>query len=158
MSIRDELLSLERDGVLVAEEAVSWAADHPSSDLHKALEWDNKKAGHEYRLEQMRKLIRIHIVNDEGIRQVVSLSIDRTKEGGGYRPLDTVIATPSMRIVLLDDALKELDRLRAKYSMLSELARVWDETEKAKKARLRKTAKETKRGVLKRNTASHIEA
>lgn len=131
MTIRDELLALKRDdGLILAVDAEEWARTHPESALHKSLQWDDATAGHEYRLIQVRRLIAIHIVTEEGARQVVSLSIDRQRPAGGYRTISDVLSAKELRDVLLDDALKELDRIQAKYAQLQELSRVWAEKDK----------------------------
>lgn len=105
MTIRDELLNLKNtEGFIVCEEAISWAKANPSSELHSAIEWNDHKAAHEYRLHQIRKLIAIHII------------------------------IKSLRDILLDDALKELERIQQKYARVQELAAVWVETEKVNTA------------------------
>src|SRR5258705_4194953 len=114
MGIREKLLAIADDGIIVAEVAVDWAREHPESALYRSLEWNDSKAADEYRKWQVRRLVAIHIVNDAGQRQVVSLSIDRTKDGGGYRALDDVLPNKALRDVLVEDALKELDRVQAK--------------------------------------------
>jgi hypothetical protein len=78
--------------------------------LHAELEWDDTIAGHNWRLFQVRRLILIHVRTEEGVKQIVSRTIDRTK-GGGYRHLDAVMAAPDLRSVLLKDALDEYDLL-----------------------------------------------
>lgn len=143
MSIKDELLALKNsEGFIVCERAVEWAKANPSSELHGALEWNDREAAHQFRLVQVRHLIALHVINDEGKRKMVSLSIDRSREGGGYRDLDDVMPVKSLRDVLLDDAFKELERVKTKYARLQELSAVWAETEKAKEA----TTKRRRRG------------
>lgn len=134
MSIKDELIALQqRDGILRAEEVVRWAEGNPQSALHQSLEWNDTEAAKEYRIWQVRRLISIHIVSERGVRQMVSLTIDRANSGGGYRDIETVLASPEMREVLLADALAELERVRIKYEGLQELARVWDAVHAVKK-------------------------
>lgn len=126
MSIETELLALKNaGGLIVAEDVVAWAKDNPASALHSSLEWDDAKAGHQYRLWQVRKLIAVYVTTEEGVRNLVSLSIDRTREGGGYRPLDDVLSSKALHEIMLQDALKELDRVQAKYEQLKELKPVW---------------------------------
>lgn len=127
MTIKDELLNLQAasGGLLKAEEAVAWASNNQESALYRSLEWDDVKAGHEYRVWQVRRLIAIHITTKEGVRQMVSLTIDRI-DGGGYRDINAVISSPEMRTVMLADALAELDRVKLKYESLRELTEVWD--------------------------------
>lgn len=134
MTIKDELLALKKDGVLLAHDVVTWAQANPHSLLHKSLEWDDAKAGYEYRLEQVRRLVRIHVVTESGERQLLSLSVDRTNQaGGGYREMQAVLADKTLRDVLLTDALRELDRIQKKYEHLKELSRVWAEKDRVRR-------------------------
>lgn len=133
-AIRNELLALQQQagGLLQVEPVVAWAKQNPDSALHASLEWDDSKAGHEWRLHQVRRLIAVHIVNVEGVREMVSLTIDRSKPGGGYRGLGAVLSVPNLRSVLLQDALDELEGVRLKYESVSELAQVWEEVERVR--------------------------
>jgi hypothetical protein len=134
--LRDELLALhDKNGLFVPQSAVQWARKNKNSALHRALEWDNEKAGEEFRIWQVRRLVAIHIVSQEGHRQFISLSIDRVNPGGGYRDLETVMKAPQLREIALQDAFNDLARLQAKYEHLQELAKVWEELERAKKRR-----------------------
>ena len=138
-AIRDELVALHRQDPLLKVETVhEWAIANPQSALHGELEWDNEVAGHRHRLDQIRRLIAIHIVSPSGARQVISLSIDRVRPGGGYRDLDSVLKVATLREVMLDDALADLERMRVKYEHLSELAKVWGEVDRVKEAQRRK--------------------
>jgi hypothetical protein len=131
-SISAELLALkDRAGLIHAPKAVEWARENPDSMLHDHLEWDDKKAAESHRVWQVRQLIALHVVNDEGDRLLVSLSIDRGD--GGYRPLDDVLAAPALKDVMLQDALRDLDHLKRKYARLNELVRVWDAAQQAAK-------------------------
>lgn len=122
--ISRELRALQDDdGRINAAGAVKWARKHTKSHLHAALEWDDAIAGEQYRIWQVRSLINVHIVDSEGSRQLVSLTIDR--RDGGYRPIEDVLSTPDLRKVMLDDALADLQRLERKYQRLQELAEVW---------------------------------
>jgi hypothetical protein len=134
MGIRDELVAIQQkdeNHVLHAAKAVAWAKAHPESYLYRSLEWNDDVAAHEYRLEQVRKLIRLHVIDERGDPIVVSLSIDRPN-GGGYRAMDDVLSTPDLRAIMLRDALAELDRVRKRYNSVKELAEVWEATEKVK--------------------------
>lgn len=63
MTIRSELLELQSNsgGLLQAEEVVRWARENPESALYRNLEWDNEKAGEQFRIWQGRRLIAIGI-------------------------------------------------------------------------------------------------
>ena len=133
MSIESELKMIQKQngGLLLVEDGVAWAKAHPKSELHSALEWDDKKAGHEYRIWQVRRLISIHIKNEVGVRTTVSLTIDRNN-GGGYRDVSDVMKRPNLREVMLSDALDELERIQKKYDGIVELARVWEEADRVR--------------------------
>jgi hypothetical protein len=127
--IQQELEALRRldpDGNLYVKVVHDWAATHPSSALHEELEWEDAKAGYRYRLDQIRRLIAIHVVDDTGQRTMISLSIDR-HAGGGYRPLDRILPDRDLRRVMLKDALDDFNRFHIKYQRLTEMSRLFDE-------------------------------
>lgn len=133
MSIKSELIKLQqKNGLLRPEDAIEWARSHKDSALYGAIDWNDATAAHSYRLWQVRQLIAVHVVNENNVRRMVSLSIDRVTSGGGYRALDDVMASQSLREVMLTDALAELERIKLKYETLTELAKVWVETEAVK--------------------------
>jgi hypothetical protein len=126
MSIESELLAIKgSDEFLIAEDVVEWARANPGSDLHKSLEWDDRVAAVEYRLHQVRRLIAIHVTYSDGSRKFVSLSIDRTRDRGGYRDIDDVLQDQTLHAVMLADALRELERVQARYNELQALQPVW---------------------------------
>lgn len=144
MGIREELLALKnKDDLIIVADAHEWAKNNPQSALYKHLEWDDKKAGYEYRLGQIRHLISIKIVNHEGERQIFSIKTDRSRPGGGYRELTDILPSKPLREQLLEDALTELERVKHKYQMLHEYAQVWAEIDKASQKR-RKTGQKQK--------------
>lgn len=113
-----------RKDLLAAEDVVAWAADHPDSALHKQFMWDDNEAAREYRLWQARTLINLHVVSEPAVPRFVSLSVDRHKPGGGYRSVHDVMKSPKLRAVLLRDAVREFQRVQARYKHLSEFAKV----------------------------------
>lgn len=125
--VKQALAALERDGKILPHEVVE-AARNPESPLHPHFEWDDSAAAESYRLEQARRLIRVHVVVSDTptsatVRAFVSLTPDR-KTGGGYRPISKVLDDVQMRKQLLKDALAELETFRRKYERLRELAPV----------------------------------
>jgi hypothetical protein len=123
--IAAELRALERDGLLKPEDVHVWADANRESAVAQRLEWNNRRAGYQYRLTQIRTLIRIYIVDVTGEPVTVSLSLDRAEPGGGYRNLPTVKATPNLRQVLLEDLLHELERMADRHYDIVELEPVW---------------------------------
>lgn len=135
--IQTELAQIKGgDPLLRPAAVVEWARSNADSALHGCFEWDDNAAAHQYRIWQARTLISLHIITDRGERKSVSLSIDRKKDGGGYRDVEDVMREPGLRNVMLQDALLELRRVRNKYQALKELARVFDEIDKADKKAL----------------------
>ena len=135
--IATELLALKNsNGVINPAAAVNWAKDNPESQLHASLEWDDTVAGHRWRLWQIRSLISVHIIDSDGGRRFVSLTIDRKHDGSnGYRSLEDVVARPDLRSIMLADALAELERIQARYKKLEELQPVWEQTDKVRSRR-----------------------
>jgi hypothetical protein len=127
LKIKDELLQLrEKDGLIRPSKAVSWARNHPESELHKRIEWDDRKAAHEHRLEQVRKLIRVFVIyDDKPERATISLSSDRSSKDGGYRDADVVLNTRQFRDIAIRDALTDVKRWRERHRALTELSPIF---------------------------------
>ena len=133
IEIRDELLAImagSDDQMLHAEQAVNWAGEHPDSALHARLQWDDAVAGHEYRLQQMRQLIQLHIRIETGEPRLISLTYDRSR-GGGYREKAEVFRSRHLAEIAETDAMRELVRVRRKYGHIKRLAAVWHEIDHA---------------------------
>lgn len=144
MTIRDELLQIKgSDDLLTAEAVVTWARAHKGSALYKAPEfcgWDLKKSAYQHWLLAARNLIAIHVRFEGGERRLVSLSIDRSKPGGGYRDVSDVVKNKDLYHVMLNDALGELQRVQSKYQNLKELNPVWQQVEKIRAREERRKA------------------
>ena len=131
-------IAREHDGILRPVDVVEAArpARHP---LHSRFEWDDAKAGHAYRLWQARELIiqaRVTITGGGKTvehRCYVSLGDDRRADGGGYRQTVAVLSDADLRAQMLDEALTELRRVKARYSTLTELADVWEAMSRAER-------------------------
>jgi hypothetical protein len=124
--LRQELETLQGSNpVLRPSRVVNWAEKHPESALHSQLEWDDRKAGREYRLWQARELIKTVAVFPTEKKPVwVSLTLDRSR-GGGYRRSEDVKTIPNLRKLFVRDVLNEFIRLRDRYADLGELAPVY---------------------------------
>lgn len=139
-TIKDELVALEdSQRIIHAERVVEWAKVNKKSLLHQQFTWDDSVAGHQYRLYEARRIIALNVVSEDRKPEIVSLVVDRNK-GGGYRRIDDVVQSLDLSTHLLDDALQELNRVKAKYQFVKELVSVWDELDKVKTKR--DTAKE----------------
>lgn len=129
----------EKNHGVLTPEAVVDHAKRDDSPLHGRFTWDDSEAAHQYRLWQARQLIRVTIKylpnGSETIpaRIFVSLTTDRTNDGGGYRHIVDVMSDKDMKAQLLRDALDELVRFETKYAALKELADVFQAARKARK-------------------------
>jgi len=146
--IRAELDAVQdaHDGLLRMEDVVAYAKDK-ATELHHQFDWDDRSAGHQYRLWQARKLVAIYVetlVEDtDPVRTYVSLSTDRGE--GGYRRTREVLSDAGWREQLLEDAIRDLERIRSRYSSLTTLAKVFEAldvvADKARRRRRRKPGK-----------------
>jgi len=138
MNYREELeqIRLQHDGVLRAGDVIEYARD-PETALHQRFEWDDSKAATQHRLWQARELIRVVVktqpASDTSTRVYVSLTHDRRNDGGGYRTLDEVMRSKTMRKALLKQAHADMVRFEATYRQLSELASVISAMRSARK-------------------------
>lgn len=129
-----ELEALRRasGGMLKPTDVVKFAKS-PKTALHKFFEWDDSKAAKEHRLAQARSLITEYVITVEDVdfpvRALVSLPSDRA-HGRGYRSIQDVMESAAMRAEYLNEALAALNRCKAKYGQLKELARVWSAIDK----------------------------
>ncbi len=135
-----ELLRIQslNGGLLRAADVVAEATDI-RSPLHRCFEWNDGEAAHQWRLQQARQLIRVtveYLPYEETtyeVRAFVSLSPDRLVQDGGYRVMTEVLASPSQRQQLLADCLDELNRIRVRFSQLTELDNIFRSIERAQR-------------------------
>lgn len=121
-------IAQEHGGILQPETVVAQARP-VTSPLHNKFEWNDRKAGHEYRLWQARALIKVVVEVLPGMQEAsdvfVSLSSDRTRHGGGYRVMTEVLSDADLKAQMLHDALNELNLFQHKYSVLKQLSVVF---------------------------------
>jgi hypothetical protein len=91
-----ERIRQAHDGKLTASAVLS-AAEAEDNPIHDRFEWDDSKAGHEYRLMQARQLIRLQrVTTEDGADEPTYVHI-RTVEAdtreGYYRPIEQVART-----------------------------------------------------------------
>jgi hypothetical protein len=128
MSVTDEidddpvLDELERirednDGNLLAPDVVAAAAP-PTSPLHTLFEWDDSVGGHQYRLIQARRLIRLQVRSvQSGDPRKVRTYLNVLKEGErGYRHIDEVVADDELRAQTYRRLLNDLQAYRRRLN------------------------------------------
>lgn len=131
-----EQIRIAAGGVLRCEDVIEYARDENTA-LHSRFTWDDTEAARQHRLWQARQVIKVAVVvlpqDNKSVMAYVSLVADRRLDGGGYRPITSVMESPVLREALLEQALADLRRYRQKYNHLRELAPlfvVMDEIEK----------------------------
>jgi len=111
-----------------------YASRPKQAPLHNDLEWDNKTAGHLWRRDQVRYIVR----NIQEIRPEVDIPVkkyetvpvtslpaeDQKSISGKFavKSLDEILADPVTRDVMLHKAITDVLAFKRKYAMLSELA------------------------------------
>lgn len=116
------------------------AARDKRSPLHDYFEWDDHKAGHEYRLQQARKLMRLHVIvtQPEGAAERlihVPPSPEQSKDDGegAYHPVSVVVEN----IDWFARAIGELEsKLRAAMQAAEELRNAAEASGRADQMRM----------------------
>ena len=126
--VREELEFLEqRDGVLRPEAVVEYAKNK-KTELYKEFTWDNNAAGHQWRLQQARALIKTIVTiipNREDKEVQVKTYFHFDEPENGYISMTRILSDDELKDRMLISAKRELDSFRKKYSTLSELTEVF---------------------------------
>lgn len=111
-AVQETVSEIYRDQGQVTPSSLVETAKSKTSPIHNAFEWDNKKAGHEFRLMQARTWIRkvtITINNsEERFIHIPRIGPDETTKEGYYKPMSVVVNLPD-------------EYQRAKMAMVSKL-------------------------------------
>ena len=128
MSLRDQLQHIyEQNGTLTPNLVVE-AAKPKNHPLHDRFEWDDKVAGHQFRLVQAAKMIRsVKVVYREGTeteepRSVRAFPAVRAEQGtpAAYMPVEDVAADPELSALVLREMEREWKQLHRRYGHLQE--------------------------------------
>jgi hypothetical protein len=123
----------DEHGAVRSEDLVE-AARPKESPAHKAFEWNDTKAGHEYRLIQARQWIRrVTIIHEEKPVQLVHVpritspvdpgaDVEDTGKGGEYKPAEVIVHQPDEFSRALDEALTKLHAARRSVDHLQRIA------------------------------------
>ena len=107
------------------------------SPIHEEFEWDNERAGEEYRLWQARHLMNSMVVVVSGDGEVEKTTrafvVVTQNDQDRYESIHVVMDDPVMRQQVLTRALRELESWEKKYKELEEFAGVFKAVEKARK-------------------------
>lgn len=104
--------------------------------LHQEFEWDDTVAAEAYRKEQARMMItNLAIVieerKQEPVRAFYSLEYGFRKNSGTYVSTVKIMSDSDKRAALLEKAKGEMIAFKSKYSMLTELADVFESIDSA---------------------------
>ena len=131
---RLETLAEEHNGGYAAADVVEDAKD-VKAPYHDYFEWNNKMAGHEWRLQQARVLtgsITVVVVRKDGsedehraiehvVREFPSPETGETQAVAEYVPLKTIVSEPTLWKQLLARYLHEVKQWRKRASLIKEL-------------------------------------
>ena len=121
---------LDRTVGLTPENLVD-ASRPEDAPLHNEFEWDDTVAAEAYRKTQARLMIsNLSIVieekKQEPVRAYFSLQHGFRKNSGTYESTITIMEDSERRTLLLEKAKAEMIAFKSKYSMLTELADVFE--------------------------------
>lgn len=136
---------LSGEGRLNAETLVE-VSTPKKAPLHPEFQWDNTIAGHEWRKHQARNIINaiklVPVEQEESEPQIGEVELKVPEEGvrgffkitprDNYESIVQIMSESDKRAALLKVALSELEAFQKKYSILTELAEVFEAIEKVK--------------------------
>ena len=120
----------QRDGEVKPSTLLEEARSE-SSPIHNAFEWDNTKAGHEFRLIQARTWIRkVRIIIEDRVERLVHVprivfeDVDyQDSNEGYYKPISIVVQEQDEFKAALNSAKASLNSARSAYEDLKRAAR-----------------------------------
>ena len=140
----------QADGEITAPAVVN-AARPKEAALHPAFEWDNRKAGEEYRLWQARQIVRsVQVVDDETkaeTPQYVHVRVVNQDEGR-YLPASVVVANVDLFQRALGELHSKVSALLAGIAALESLAREGGDADRMMRVALAVKALETANSAL----------
>lgn len=110
----------------ITPQAVVDASRNEDAVLHSCFEWDDAKAAEGYRRHQAGNMIRclVTTVIQDGDNEPVQVrAVVKTTER--YEPITVTFRSPEKTAVLLQDALNDIHRFKAKHGRLTQLSGVF---------------------------------
>lgn len=115
--------------------AIVDGARERASAFHDHLEWDDKKAAHIHRCDQVRAIIRsIRIVSEEIGEEPVRAFVSVADRGTAYRHINDVRASPHLSTLVLKQAERDLNAFMQRYRELEDVCKL----AKSARAKVRK--------------------
>ena len=130
--VGEEIEKIEAEkGVVTARDIVDRARPK-NSPIHDLFEWDNKIAAEKWRLHTATQVLCCLVKTDEDStpqKAYVNIEVKEATKTGIYANIKKAMSDAETREVVLQNALNELKAFKAKYSHLSELAKIFEEIE-----------------------------
>lgn len=119
--IGNELMRIREKTGSIEPENIVKMAESKRSPIHKHFEWDNEKAGHEYRKAQARNLVRLVRIDNGPANDLPERAFHsiRDESGRSYRPVEEVRSSLDLQLALMKQAEKDLDSWLIRYRSLS---------------------------------------
>lgn len=119
-----ERISEAHGGVLKPEYVVD-ESRHPEAPLHNEFEWNDEVAAEKYRVTQAQHIIRSIVIVDDTDQKPFRMFVNvlpKDSPETAYMRINDVLADSYLREQMLENARRELDAFKIKYSRVLELA------------------------------------
>ena len=122
--IRDEMLSIERNGGVTPDRVVA-AASEETSAMHDQFEWDDSVAGAKWRIEQARELI-VQIHFEVTVNETVVVVPRYTRDPSaacdeqGYVSVEALVTDPDRARAALQMEMSRIEALLGRAQRLAE--------------------------------------
>lgn len=121
--VYEEIIAI---GDSATPEQIVEAATNPDSELHKCFEWNDTEAARKYRIFHARQVVCHLVIKQEQESENATPPTEirllhKTDNGSGYKPITLITQNKSEYEKMLQNALEDLRRFKAKYASLAEL-------------------------------------
>ena len=124
MSLLEEMMRVREERGELTDEAIVAAATPKNHPLHSRFEWDNRVAGHKYRLVQAQELIRTvritEVTPSDELRKVRAFVSVPRPEGRRYEPTTEVAEDPIAKALVLREMRREWAAFKSRYEHMAE--------------------------------------
>lgn len=128
--VGEELCKIQEEFTAINPSQIVETAKDEKNILHDLFEWDNTKAGHNWRVWQARYMLRsiTTVVIDQQEKEHTTFAFVniRTEETKGYQSVDMVVQSDTSRAYMLEQAKREMLIFRRKYQELKELSAIFE--------------------------------
>lgn len=117
----------EKNGGTLTPDAVVTASKPKAAPLHSEFEWDDSVAGHQWRINQARQIVRSVALVDEGVSEAPRAFVSvqgSDEEGRAYVSIEAAMSRDDWREQVLRDALAEALSWQRRYQSFKELAEI----------------------------------